>query len=215
LIERRVAHLTKYQNAAYATRYRALVDRVRAAETGKFSGKQSLSEAVARYYAKLLAYKDEYEVARLYTDGEFTKKIADMFEGDYSLNFNLAPPLFSKRDPVTGHLRKTVYGPWMFGAFKFLAKFKGLRGGALDIFGYSAERRMERQLITDYEKLIGQIVAGLTEGNYDKAIALAQIPEQIRGFGHVKEKYLVEAKKKESELLASFQHPSQQAKLAA
>jgi indolepyruvate ferredoxin oxidoreductase len=215
LIERRVTHLTKYQNAAYAARYRSLVDRVRAAESGKFSGKQSLSEAVARYYAKLLAYKDEYEVARLYTDGEFTKKIAAMFEGDYSLNFNLAPPLFSKRDPVTGHLRKSAYGPWMFRAFKLLAPFKGLRGGALDIFGYSAERRMERQLIADYEKLVDEILGGLNEHNYEKAIALAQIPEQIRGFGHIKERHLVEAKNKESELLAAFKNPSQPTKLAA
>ena len=215
IIERRVGQLTKYQNAAYAVRYRTLVDRVRVAETSKFSGKQSLSEAVARYYAKLLAYKDEYEVARLYTDGEFTKKIADMFEGNYSLNFNLAPPLFSKRDPVTGHLRKSAYGPWMFRAFKLLAKFKGLRGGALDIFGYSAERRMERQLIADYEKLVGEILSGLNERNYDNAVALAQIPEQIRGFGHIKERHLIEAKKKENELLAAFNNPSQLAKLAA
>ena len=215
LIERRVTHLTKYQNAAYAARFRSLVDRVRAAESEKFGGTQRLSEAVARYYAKLLAYKDEYEVARLYTDGEFTKKIADMFEGDYQLNFNLAPPLFAKRDPVTGHLRKAAFGPWMFGAFKLLAKFKGLRGGTLDVFGYSAERRMERQLIADYEKLIGEVLAGLSKTNYEQAIALAQIPEQIRGFGHVKEKYLAEAKKKESELLAAFRNPSQPAKLAA
>ena len=215
LIERRVEHLTKYQDAAYAARYRALVDRVRADESAKFPGKQSLTEAVARYYSKLLAYKDEYEVARLYTDGEFTKKIAAMFEGDFRLNFNLAPPLFSKRDPVTGHLRKSVYGPWMFRAFKLLAKFKGLRGGALDIFGHTAERRAERQLIADYEKLMNEILSGLNESNYDKAVALAQIPEQIRGFGHIKERYLAEAKKQESELLAAFQHPSQPTKLAA
>ena len=215
LIERRVVHLTKYQDAAYAARYRSLVDRVRAAESEKFSGKQNLSEAVARYYAKLLAYKDEYEVARLYTDGEFSKKIADMFEGDYSLNFNLAPPLFSKRDPVTGHLRKAVYGPWMFRAFKLLAKFKRLRGGALDIFGYSAERRMERQLVADYEKLVNEILSGLSAGNYNQAVALAQIPEQIRGFGHVKERHLAEAKKKEGELRAAFKNSSHPTKLAA
>jgi indolepyruvate ferredoxin oxidoreductase len=174
-----------------------------------------LTEAVARYYAKLMAYKDEYEVARLYTDGDFTKKIADMFEGDFSLNFNLAPPLLAKRDPVTGHLRKAAYGPWMFRAFKLLAKFKGLRGGALDVFGYSAERRMERELITEYEKVIAEILAGLNENNYDHAIALAQIPEQIRGFGHVKERYLAEAQKKQAELLAKFRAPAAQSKLAA
>ena len=215
LIERRVDHLTQYQDAAYAARYRSLVDRVRAAEAAKFPGKQRLSDAVARYYAKLLAYKDEYEVARLYTDGEFVKKIADMFEGDYSLNFNLAPPLFSKRDPVTGHLRKSVYGPWMFRAFKLLAKFKGLRGGRLDVFGYTPERRMERQLIADYEKLIVEILAGLNERNYEQAVVLAQVPEQIRGFGHVKERHLAEAKKIESELLAAFRSPAERSKLAA
>ena len=215
LIERRVAHLTSYQNAAHAARYRALVDRVRSAESVAVPGAQSLSDAVARYYAKLLAYKDEYEVARLYTDGEFTKKITAMFEGDYRLNFNLAPPLFAKRDPVTGHLRKSAYGPWMFRAFKLLAKFKGLRGGALDMFGYSAERRMERQLITDYEKIIEEILAGLSQGNYEQAVALAQIPEQIRGFGHVKERYLAEAKKKQADLLAAFRAPAQRGRLAA
>ncbi|MDQ3259801.1 MAG: indolepyruvate ferredoxin oxidoreductase family protein, partial [Pseudomonadota bacterium] len=215
LIQRRVEHLTNYQDAAYASRYRSLVDRVRAAETEKFPGKQSLSEGAARYYAKLLAYKDEYEVARLYTDGEFRKKIADMFEGDYRLKFNLAPPLFSKRDPVTGHLRKSVYGPWMMRAFKLLAKFKGLRGGPLDVFGYTPERRMERQLIADYEKLIADILAGLNEDNYEQAVALAQIPEQIRGFGHVKERHLTEAKKAEAELLGAFHSPAERSKLAA
>ncbi len=215
LIQRRVDHLTKYQDAAYAARYRALIDKVRAAETAKFPGQQRLTEAVARYYAKLMAYKDEYEVARLYTDGDFTKKIADMFEGDFHLNFNLAPPLLAKRDPVTGHLRKAPYGPWMFRAFKILAKFKGLRGGALDVFGHSAERRMERELITEYQKVIAEILAGLNENNYEQAVALAQIPEQIRGFGHVKERYLADARKKQAELLAKFRSPAAQNKLAA
>ncbi|MEO6023930.1 MAG: indolepyruvate ferredoxin oxidoreductase family protein, partial [Burkholderiales bacterium] len=215
LIARRVDYLTKYQNAAYAARYKALVDKVRAVESERFKGKQALSEAVARYYAKLLAYKDEYEVARLYTDGDFAKKLSENFEGDFKLSFHLAPPLFSKRDPVTGHLRKEVYGPWVLRAFKVLAKLKGLRGGALDIFGYSAERRTERQLITDYEEVIGDLLTGLNDSNYTTAVALAQIPEQIRGFGHIKERHLIEAKKKEAELLTAFRSPVEPVKVAA
>ena len=132
-------------------KYRALVERVRQAESPRAKGLDGLAEAVARYYFKLLAYKDEYEVARLYADPAFMEKIKSQFDGDYKLHFHLAPPLFSKRDPVTGELRKSEYGGWVFGAFKVLAKLRGLRGTAFDIFGYTQERRMERQLIADYE----------------------------------------------------------------
>ena len=140
-IARRVAFLTDYQNAAYAQQYRALVDKVRAAEQQKSPGFTTLTEAVARYAFKLMAYKDEYEVARLYTSGDFEKRIRETFDGDYKLHFNLAPPLFAKKD-AEGHLRKAEYGTWVFGAFKLLAKLRGLRGSAFDVFGYTAERKM-------------------------------------------------------------------------
>ena len=153
-VARRVEFLTGYQNATYAEKYRNLVERVKQAESSQAKGLGGLSEAVARYYFKLLAYKDEYEVARLYADPAFTQKIKSQFEGDYKLHFHLAPPLFAKRDPATGELRKAEYGTWVFTAFKLLAKMRGLRGTAFDIFGYTRERRMERQLIRDRKSVV-------------------------------------------------------------
>ena len=184
LIAERVAFLTDYQDAAYGERYRSLVARVRAAELPL--GSTALSEAVARHYFKLLAIKDEYEVARLYTDPAFMTKIRDSFEGDFRLNFHLAPPLLAKIDHNTGHPKKQAYGPWMMRAFGLLAKLRFLRGGSFDIFGRTAERRMERQLITDYEADIALILERLDAGDADVATRLASLPEQIRGFGHVK-----------------------------
>jgi indolepyruvate ferredoxin oxidoreductase len=137
---------------------------------------------VAKYYFKLMAYKDEYEVARLYTNGEFTDKLKQQFEGDFSLKFNLAPPIFSKKDGQ-GHLVKAQYGSWVWQAFKLLAKCKGVRGTALDIFGYTAERQSERALITDYRDLILNLMSGLNQDNLEQAVALANLPEHIRGFG--------------------------------
>ena len=156
----------------------------------------ALTEAVARYYFKLLAIKDEYEVARLYTDGEFEKRVAAQFEGDYKLNFHLAPPLTNAPDATTGEAKKSTYGPWMMRAFRVLAKMKGLRGTAFDIFGRTAERRMERQLITDYEALIDELLPRLAPHNVAIAVELASIPEHIRGYGHVKERHLKAAKVK-------------------
>ena len=207
MVARRVEFLTGYQDAAYAEKYRQLVDRVRQAESSRAKGLGGLAEAVARYYFKLLAYKDEYEVARLYADPAFMEKIKSQFEGDYKLHFHLAPPLFSKRDPVTGELRKAEYGTWVFGVFKVLAKLRGLRGTALDIFGYTPERRMERQLIADYATVIGDIAGELTPENHALAVKIASMPEEIRGYGHVKEASFKTAKAKEADLLASFRSP--------
>ncbi len=184
MIAERVAILTDYQDAAYAARYRTLVERVRAAE--RPLGSSALSEAVARYYFKLLAIKDEYEVARLYTDPAFMAKIRDSFEGDFALNFHLAPPLLAKTDPNTGHPKKQSYGPWMLRAFGLLAKLRFLRGGMFDMFGKTEERRMERQLIADYEADVALILEQLGTGIPEDAVKLAALPEQIRGFGHVK-----------------------------
>ena len=214
MIDRRVKFLTDYQDKAYAGRYVALVDKVRQAEARKAPGSTKLTEAVARYYFKLMAYKDEYEVARLYTSGDFRKRIEQQFEGDYKIHFNLAPPLFAKRD-ADGHLVKKEFGPWMFTAFKLLAKMKGLRGGAFDIFGRTEERRMERQLIVDYSKQLDELLAGLDGDNVDLAVQIASVPEQIRGYGHVKEAHLAKAKGLEKELLARWKAPKAEARDAA
>ncbi len=207
MIARRVEFLTAYQNAAYGDRYRSLVERVKQAETAGAKGLNGLAEAVARYYFKLLAYKDEYEVARLYADPAFMEKIKSQFEGDYRLHFHLAPPLFSKRDPVTGELRKSEYGTWVFSAFRLLAKLRGLRGTALDIFGYTPERRMERRLIGEYEAVIEEIIGKLGLDNHALAVKIASIPEEIRGYGHVKERHLKVAKLKEADLLLALRSP--------
>jgi len=207
VIARRVDFLTGYQDAAYAQKYRELVERVRQAESSKAKGLNGLAEAVARYYFKLLAYKDEYEVARLYADPAFIEKIKAQFDGDYKLHFHLAPPLFSRRDPVTGELRKAEYGSWVFSAFKVLAKLRGLRGTAFDLFGYTAERRMERQLISEYESTIAEVTGNLTSGNHALAVKIASIPEEIRGYGHVKEANLKTAKVKQADLLAALRLP--------
>ena len=214
LIDRRVKFLTDYQNKAYAGRYVALVDKVRQAEARKAPGSTQLTEAVARYYFKLMAYKDEYEVARLFTASDFRKQIEKKFEGDYKIHFNLAPPLLAKRD-ADGHLVKQEFGPWMFTAFKLLAKFKGLRGTAFDIFGKTEERRMERQLIVDYAKQIDELLSGLDDDNVDLATQIASVPEQIRGYGHVKEAHLAKAMGLQKELLARWNAPKAEARDAA
>ncbi len=206
VISRRGAFLTDYQNAAYAKRYTDLVTKVRNAETAKVPGSTDLSEAVARYFFKLMAYKDEYEVARLYTSGEFKRRIEQQFDGDYKVHFHLAPPLLAKKD-AEGRLQKREYGPWVFTAFKLLAKLRGLRGSALDIFGYTEERKSERQLIADYEKTIGGLLDTLDAGNVGLAAEIAGIPEQIRGYGHVKEAHLHKAKAREAELLKEWKNP--------
>ncbi|HEU4441697.1 MAG TPA: indolepyruvate ferredoxin oxidoreductase family protein [Burkholderiales bacterium] len=203
LVDRRMKFLAEYQDAAYASRYRDLVKKVEEVEKAR-TGSTKLAEAVARYYAKLLAYKDEYEVARLYSDGEFRRKIEGMFEGDYRMVFHLAPPLLARKDPLTGEPRKMRFGPWMMPLFKLLSSLKGLRGTPFDIFGYSEERRTERELIREYEQTVGRLLAGLTPQNHALAVQIASIPEEIRGFGHIKARNLGPARKKWEELLAQY-----------
>ena len=205
LVERRVRFLTDYQDAAYAARYRTLVDRVRTAEWDK-AGSTALTETVARYYFKLMAYKDEYEVARLYTSGEFQRRLQQQFEGDFEVRFHLAPPLFAKKDEQ-GRLIKQEYGPWMLKAFGLLAKLKFLRGGTFDIFGRTEERRGERQLIADYEQTVALLLDGLSDERVALAVEIASIPEHIRGYGHVKEAHLHKAKAREAVLLAQWRNP--------
>jgi len=207
IVAARTKHLTGYQNAALAQRYAALVEKVRVAEQLKGGGKTGLAEAVARYYAKLLSYKDEYEVARLYSEAAFQAKLGQQFEGDYKLKFHLAPPLFAQRDPQTGHLIKQEFGSWMLPAFRLLAKLKGLRGTAFDPFGRTEERKTERRLIADYETLVDELLQSLTPQNHALAIKLAAIPDDIRGYGHIKDANLAKAKRKEAELLGQWRNP--------
>ena len=177
---------------------------MRAAEADKVPGQTALTEAVARYLFKLMAYKDEYEVARLYTDTGFVERVKAQFDGDLRFEFHLAPPLLAKVDPLTGEPKKISYGPRMLTAFRILSKFRFLRGTLFDPFGRSAERRTERQLIADYRALIDMLVAALTPANHATAVALASIPEKIRGYGPVKQRHLAIAKAEEAALREQF-----------
>ncbi len=204
-VDRRVAFLTAYQSRRYARRYSSLVEKVRAAEAEKVPGQSALAEAVARYLFKLMAYKDEYEVARLYADSNFVERVRSSFDGDrLRFEFHLAPPLFARTDPLTGEPKKMSFGPWMLTAFRILSKFRFLRGTLLDPFGYSRERRTERRLIADYEALLADITAELTPANHHTAVALAAIPEKIRGFGPVKQRHLTAARAEEAALREQF-----------
>jgi indolepyruvate ferredoxin oxidoreductase len=199
MVAQRVDFLTGYQDAAYAAQYQAFVEKVRATET-PLGGGTALTEAVARYLFKLMAYKDEYEVARLHTDPAFMAKIASQFEGDFKLVHHLAPPGIAKTN-ARGELVKQPFGPWMRTAFGVLAKLKGLRGGALDVFGRSAERQMERALIVEYRACIEELLRTLAPGNRGLAAEIARIPEDIRGYGHVKERHVKAARIKWDSLM--------------
>jgi indolepyruvate ferredoxin oxidoreductase len=241
MIAKRVDYLTAYQNPAYAEEYLAFVNKVRRAEealgvrsefrtvnpqetnsaqrnsalTPKAgASKQALTEAVARYLFKLMAYKDEYEVARLHTDSAFHTKVTAMFEGDFKLNYHLAPPLLAKKNDK-GELQKQKFGPWMLVAFKVLARLKGLRGTALDVFGYSEERREERSLIAEYRASVDEILLALGEATealdpqrLKAALEIARIPEQIRGFGHVKARHIKAARQNWAAQMAAFRQPA-------
>ena len=206
LIEHRAEFLTAYQNAAYAARYRRTVERIRTVERDRVGGSR-LAEAVARYAFKLMAYKDEYEVARLHTDGTFRASIAAQFEGDYTLRYHLAPPTLVRPDAGSGVATKRSFGPWMEVAMRGLAHLRFLRGTSFDPFGRTAERRDERALIADYEKLIDELAAGLESTNHAQALELARIPEHIRGYGHVKQAHLAIARAKQAEALARWRAP--------
>ena len=204
LIQHRADVLRDYQNKSYVQRYLHLVERVRTLEIDRVPGSTEFTEAVASYYFKLLAYKDEYEVARLYTNGDFMQKIKGRFEGDYKLKLHLAPPLFSSRDAHNGEPVKTAYGAWILSAMNLLARFKFLRGTAFDPFGKTAERKMERRLIEEYEQIIEELLRGLSKKNHALAVEIARIPEQIRGYDLVKQKHVESAKSQKNELLNEF-----------
>jgi indolepyruvate ferredoxin oxidoreductase len=198
LIARRAQYLAAYQDRAYARRYQDFVRRFQA--TWEKLGSPALAEAVANGYFRVLAYKDEYEVARLYADPAFADGLRRTFEGDFRLAFHLAPPLWAARDPLTGEPRKKVYGPWMLGAFRVLAKLRFLRGSRFDPFAGTEERREERQMIRDYEADIERIAAELTGERLAIAIEIARLPQEVRGFGHVKARNLAQARKRREEL---------------
>jgi len=202
LIDHRERFLTEYQNTNYAKRYRALVQRVREAEERIVEGAPlRVTAAVARSYARLLAYKDEYEVARLYTNGQFERDLYAQFEGEFKLQFHLAPPLLSRPGKDGSPPRKMTLGSWMWPVFKGLAKLKGLRGTPFDIFGYALERRMERELAADYAAMIDAALTKLTAETLARVEQLADMPDRIRGFGHVKLGNVATVKQQEGALL--------------
>ncbi len=214
-ISRRTLSLTAYQSGSYAKKFEKFVSMVRDADI-RVNGKAGdLTEAAAKYLYKLMAYKDEYEVARLYTDGAFLQQIKNTFDGDIKLQFNLAPPLLARRDAETGHLKKMAFGPWMLKAFGVLAKFKSLRGTPLDVFGYTDERKMERRMITEYKQLLEELLPQVTADNYAVLVDIARLPEQIRGYGHVKHGNVEKAEQEKQRLLALFKNPPATQKQAA
>jgi indolepyruvate ferredoxin oxidoreductase len=211
LVARRVEFLSAYQNQAYADTYKTFIDKVRVAEMPL--GKTTLSEAVARNLFKLMAYKDEYEVARLHTDRSFLDRVNGMFEGDFKLNYHLAPPVIAKKNE-RGELQKRQFGPAMLTAFRVLARLKGLRGTAFDIFGRTEERRTERALISEYQGSVEQVLTSLNAGNHALALEIARLPEQIKGFGHVKERNLSAVRNRWAGLMQQW-HDPQGARAAA
>jgi indolepyruvate ferredoxin oxidoreductase len=215
LVARRIAFLTDYQNETYASRYKKMLDDIALVETTRASNRSGLKEAVARYLFKLMAYKDEYEVARLYSTENFKTQLKNQFSDYSKLEFYLAPPLFARKDPATGLPRKMKFGPWMLKAFNVLAKFKGLRGTVFDLFGYSKERKIERGLIKQYEAWLDEIKSTLNVDNHALAVAISAIPEKIRGYGHVKERHLKAANEEREALLAQYRTSPKGLPLAA
>ena len=214
LVERRAAFLTDYQDRAYAERYRVRVALAAKAERDRAPETDAFARAVARGLSKLMAYKDEYEVARLYSDGAFAAELEDAFDGDLKLTFYLAPSWLARGDGRGGEPKKIVYGSWMMTALRVLAKFRRLRGTRFDPVGSLAERRAERALIADYEALIGELCAGLTADNRNLAVALAALPETIRGYGPVKMKAIAAADEERRRLLDLWRAPPQRRQAA-
>ena len=210
LVAHRIADLTDYQNAAYAARYSHLVEKASAAEQKRTPDQHGFADAVARYGYKLMAYKDEYEVARLYSDPHFKATLNEAFDGPYRLRFHMAPPLLARKDPETGLPMKRSFGGWMLPLLKTLAKLRCLRGTLFDPFGRLKERRQERQLIVDYENLIDELCAGLNDQNYTLAQELATLPEQIRGYGYIKQRHIVNVKQLQRQGVEAWRSMSEQ-----
>ena len=207
-IARRVDYLTRYQSATYARRYVDFVTRITDLDKANSGSAGELSMAVAENLFKLMAYKDEYEVARLYSSGEFAAELKRNFEGDFTVKVHLSPPLLARPDRTTGVPGKMAFGSWIFPFFNVLARLRGLRGTAFDPFGRTAERRLERRLIDDYRATIGHVAERLTTGNYSHAVAIARVPAEIRGYGHVKLAAIETAAARARELQADFDRSS-------
>ncbi len=207
IIVRRVGFLTGYQNAAYGTRYRKRIEAIRSMELEQMPSSSALANAVAQGLFRLMAYKDEYEVARLYTNGAFQAQLDQLYTGDVNLEFHLAPPLFARKDPITGRPVKRRFGSWAMGLFKLLARAKRLRGTVLDPFGYSGDRKLERRLLADYEAMLEEITGGLNSDTHAIAVELATLPQTIRGYGPVKQAAADAADARRAELLDAFAAP--------
>ena len=216
IIARRADFLTDYQNAAYARRYLARVEQIRAVEAARVGESRELTEAVARYLFKVMSAKDEFEVARLYTNGAFERQLAENFEGDLRIELHLSPniPLLQRKTDFGGS-RKWTFGPWMFSVMKVLARLKWLRGSWFDITRLNHDRVAERKILTDYEALIDEMIARLTPENHATAVALACVPEKIRGFGHIKARHIAAAQIEEARLLEQFRAARAPRKAAA
>jgi indolepyruvate ferredoxin oxidoreductase len=206
IIAHRRAHLTDYQNKRLARRYNKLVTQVReAADKGGYG--DALPRAVAINYAKLLAYKDEYEVARLFTDGKFEQQMRDQFEGDFKFSFNLAPPILGGGKDALGRPKKRAFGAGMLRLFRWLAKFRFLRGTVLDVFARSTDRKLERELITSYEKDVAAVLSSLSPANIETAVELLSLPDRIRGYGPVKAKAASDVSTRHAQLIADLASP--------
>jgi indolepyruvate ferredoxin oxidoreductase len=205
VIARRAEFLVGYQDRAYSQRYRALLDRVAAAEQRERPGSQALLAAVAHHYFSVLAYKDEYEVARLHTQGDFIPSIKRNFGAGVKMSFHLSPPLLARRDPATGRPKKYELGPWILPILRVLAKLKWLRGRALDPFARSADRRLEREWLARYERIVERIVTELDASRFDIALELAELPRQVRGYGMIKSAAAARASAAEQALWARWE----------
>ena len=207
MVKRRMSVLTQYQNKAYAQRYRQRVEQCMEAETRLLGQPDELSKSVARHYFKVLAIKDEYEVARLFSNGDFLTKIQSTFEGNYRLRFHLAPPLLNDNS-ISKEPKKRCYGPWMLQGFKLLAKLKILRNSWLDPFGHTHERRVERNWLRNYESILDEVFAGLRSDNLQLARELLELPNSVRGYGPVKERFLHHAHQRQALLLEQWRNGS-------
>ena len=215
LVASRASYLADYQDEALAERYRQRIAQIAEAERNKAPASSGLADAVARGYHKLLAYKDEYEVARLFTHPAFEAALSEQFEARGKLSFHLAPPLLARHDKATGEPRKMQFGRWLLPVFRVLSKGRRLRGTAWDVFGYTQERQLERQMIADYELLLDEIVRRLSLQTHATAVALARLPLDIKGFGHIKLRNYKSAKAREAALLAKLRNPASPALKAA
>jgi indolepyruvate ferredoxin oxidoreductase len=204
LIETRHGHLVDYQNRRWADQYRASVTDVHKAEEALGQTNLLLTRAVAQQLYRVMAYKDEYEVARLYAETDFMKEVRETFEGDFKVHFHLAPPLLNKETDAQGRPKKRRFGPWMFRAFRLLAKFRGLRGTVVDPFSYSADRKLDRSMLKDYQTLVARIGRELNASNYETFLQLAELPADVRGYGPVREQAAEAIREKQTQLIKAL-----------